>query len=205
MTDDDPDRTIEDPNESAQDTRIRQLIQRRRDVIDAKVTATQLQVTGGAGVDQANQLFLNELQALIIDLWPLLRSEFRGAYLGSRYVDNSEDVELKHVGTFAVDPPDSLPTDRNDDRLAPGASPAAPKRIDVDGLAWFVEVDVPIPLQWDVRTMTRSNDATPGIVEVAPPTWVLIRGLNLCSEFMAEIGIDLDVMAEEYTGEGEGL
>jgi hypothetical protein len=202
---DDPERTIDDPNESAQDARIRDLIQRRREVIDAARTAERLAVTGEASPEDARQLFLAELRALIMDLWPTLRREFDGAYLGEEYIEDGSEHEPKDIGTFAVDPPASLPSDPGDEDLTPGASPAQPYPIDVDGLAWFIKVEPPIEVSWSVRTMNGGPGFQRETVQTVPPTWVLNEGLNLCSEFMAEIGIDLEVMAEEYSGEGEGL
>jgi hypothetical protein len=200
-TDDDTRRTVDDPEESAQDARIRGLIQRRREAIDAARTAERLTVAGEAKAEDARQLFLAELRALIMDLWPTLRREFDGAYLGGEYV--GDDVDPKAIGTFTVDPPESLPTERNDDRLTPGASPAMPKQIKVDGLAWFVQIEVPIEVRWRVRTMTGGPGWQTEVVQTAPPTWVLNAGLNHCSEFMAEIGIDLEMKAEDYEGGGD--
>lgn len=193
-----PDQAVDDPDKISQTTRIRELLERRRNAIDAAEEAGIAAVSGELSPEQARMFYLQRLRSLIIDLWTKF-GDGQQADEGNKEGDDDKSTAKNYlddykIGEMQVPVPESLPTSVRDRRLAPGASPPEPKVVEVNGLGWFVRNDFPLEVGWQVRAMTGGGHSVQSeTVAVVPPMSLLNDALIACTEFMDEMGIDVEI------------
>jgi len=169
---------IDDPEELSQKQRIRELLDRRRDVLDARTRASDEEVLGSVGHVNALTHYQNHLESLIMDLWTkLIESDDGEQYLYER-----------HVGSVTVPPPRELQPGQHDN-FAPGETAPEPKTVDIHGLEWFINNDPVVSASFEARMWN-----PPGKVQrpnsTVIPRSLLDKATTLCFEFMNEAGVD---------------
>lgn len=186
----DRDFAIDDPEELSQKKRINELLHRRKSVIDARDAAIEAQLMGQTPRADALQYYRSRIESLIIDLWTKFKND---------EIDvGKEFLEQREIDTIRVDPPASFPRSPDDEDLAPGATPPAPKQVRIRGLKWFLENEGAIQVPFTVRM---DGDNGPGqrteVQEVSVPLTTLDKALLTCTEFLDEAGIDADLTTKE--------
>lgn len=177
---------IDDPEELSQKTRVRELLERRKDVLEARNTSKDEELLGGVSHLDALGHYQTHLETLILDLW----TKFYGTKEGKQYLKNED------IATVQVPPPSEVPTG---DDLAPGADAPEPKTVTITGLEWFVENEPVIRKSFTARAWNPPREQTFTNTVVLDRS-VLDKAVAKCFEFMNEVGIDAD-----FDDEGEPI
>lgn len=190
-----PAEQIDDPEEYSQTQRIRELLQRRAHALDVGEEAARAIISGDLEREKGQLVFLHAIRSLILDLYTKLD--------GVEDDDGNSYLREQPIGEITVDVPPGLPQSGRDRRLAPGGSTPEPETVEVEGLQWFVAQNFPLRVTFSVRTL----DGKPGVdrqsVDVYPPMELLYSALVACEEAMDQLGIDVEIKAEDYTGQGD--
>jgi len=193
---------IDDPEELSQKTRIRELLQRRKDVLDARSRSKDEELLGGVDHMDAIGHYQNHVETLILDLWTKFTSvktsddtktepETDGGQSIGEYYLYAVPIE-----TVQVPPPPEMPCGTD---LAPSADTPEAKPETIKGLKWFVENDPFVTKSFTVRSFNPPGERT--FTNTVPiPRSVLDKAVANCFEFMDEVGIDAD-----FDDEGEPI
>lgn len=183
---------IDDPEDLSQRKRVKELLDRRQDVINARDAAFEAMLFGELPRDAAAQYYRSRIESLILDLW----TKFNHAEVEA----GNEYLNEKVIDTLTIVPPPELPTDRADERLAPGAEPASAETVTIRGLKWFLEHDEAIEVTFQTRTMIGGPGVDRQTKQVTVPMRTLDQALINCVEFIDKAGIDADISeAEQQT------
>jgi len=171
---------IDDPEELSQKTRIREILNRRTNVIDARDRAFDAMALGDASRQQALGFYRSRIESLILDLWTKFENEDLD--------DGREYLESVEIDTVAVPPPEEL----SDDRLADGVNAPGPKEATIDGLQWFITNDTTIRVPFTAQSWDPPGEKTV-VAEHPVPRRTLDGALVKCMEFIDVTGIDIDI------------
>lgn len=176
---------VDDPDELSQRTRIKEVLKRRTDVINARDQAFDAMTLGQASEDQALNFYRRRIESLIIDLWTQFKNEDIEA--GKKYLFQEK------VDTVEVPPPKELQDAAN---MAPGVSVPDAKKKTIHGLYWFVNNGPVIREEFTAQTWDPPGQST-FISERAIPARTLDKALMKCMEFIDATGIDIDVRQDK--------
>lgn len=176
----DPDFQIDDPEELSQKTRIKELLSRRTNVIDARDQAFDAMTLGQASEEQALNFYRSRVESLILDLWTKFENEDLDK--GAKYL-TSEPID-----TVYVPPPPEL----SSENLAPGVTPPEPKPRKIAGLKWFIENEGFVTAEFTAQSWDPPGERTV-VNRRTLPRRTIDRGLVKCMEFIDEAGIDVAV------------
>lgn len=178
----DPALTIDDPEKLSQNKRIKEILNRRSGVIDARNEAIDAYLTGELTKQQAITVYHSRIVSLILDLY----SKFRNAD------DDAGEDYLYHdeIATVTIHPPRSLMPDSEHD-LAAGASTPDSKTRTIEGLTWFVENDPVVTATFSVYRWNppgEQSDINQSVLDFD----TLDQAFMACMDFIDEAGIDAD-------------
>jgi len=178
---------IDDPEELSQRKRIKEILNRRKDVIDARIDAKNMWVSGELDQIEAVRLYQNAIQGMILDLRPKIKS--------SDDVDGETLLEDKAIATVTVFPPmNEIPENQRD--FAAGADQPDPKTVTIRGLEWFVHHDPVIRRKFELTTWNppqKTKVTGQSIIGFD----VLDKALEECIQFVDDSGIDADMEEQE--------
>lgn len=178
---------IDDPEELSQRKRIKEILNRRKDVIDARIDAKNMWVSGELDQIEAVRLYQNAIQGMILDLRPKIKS--------SDDVDGETLLEDKAIATVTVHPPvNKIPDNQRD--FAAGADQPEAKTVTIQGLEWFVHHDPVIQRGFEITTWNPPQK-TEVIGQSIIGFDVLDKALEECIQFVDDSGIDADMEEEE--------
>lgn len=177
---------IDDPEELSQKTRISELLQRRKEVLEARNASKDEELLGDVSHIDAISHYQTHIETLILDLW----TKFYDTAEGEKYLDKIQIADVQ------VPPPREIPTGND---LAPGASVPDPETVTIRGLRWFVENEPIVQASFSVRGWNPPTEQTYTNATVLDRS-VLDRAVSRCFEFMNEVGIDAD-----FDDEGEPI
>jgi len=187
---------IDDHEELSQKSRIRELLQRRKEVLDARNRSKDEELLGSVGHMNAIAHYQTHLETLILDLWTKFGHEpdddaetDGGLSKGQQYLKET------HITTVTVPPPPEAPTGND---LAPGAGAPEPKQEKIEGLQWFVKNDPVVTKSFTVRSFNPPGERT-YTNSIPLPRSALDEAVALCFEFMNEMGVDADLNQTEQT------
>jgi len=189
----DPDIRIDDPEELSQTQRIREILNRRQGVLEARDRAYDETIAGEVGDEQAIAHYQSRLESLILDLW----TKFETLELEDDDEGRTGEYYLKevHIDTIEVPPPAELMPDSDDDILD-GAEPPTPKTVSIDGLQWFIENDPYVRASFSVESWN-----PPGTRTATNARHIPIKTLDKAdvkiNEFIDKAGIDADFEEKE--------
>jgi len=180
---------IDDPEELSQKKRVRDLLNRRNEVLDARNRAMDERLLGNAGHEQALGHYQSRIESLIIDLY----TKFK--HLDDEDIDGEKYYKNMHIDTITIPPPADLVPAKDAD-MAPGATRPDPKTVSIDGLEWFIENDPVVRANFEVQKVN-----PPGVFrdvnEVYLDFSTLDKALLVCMEFMDKLGIDAKLTQQE--------
>jgi len=184
---------VDDANELSNKSRIRDLLNRRKEVLNARNDArAEMRVNNQDGM-MALEIYHTYLTGLIIDLWTKLVETRAGMQL----------LQEETIHTFSVSPPEQ---EIRKLQSAMGVEAPAPKVVTINGLNWFLRQNsVMITETFDIQTWSPPGTTT---VEAQQPIpWAALdRAYIACEEYMNEIGVDAELNLDNYTGEdGPGV
>jgi len=184
---------VDDANELSNKSRIRDLLDRRKELLDARNEArAEMQVNGGDRL-AALEIYHTYLTGLIIDLWTKLVETKAGSQL----------LQEKVIHTFSIHPPQE---DLAEIKAAPGVEEPEAKEVTIRGLQWFLQQNsVVVTESFDLRTWNPPGTST--IQARQPIPWAALNRAHIaCLEYMNEIGVDADLNLDNYTAdEGPGV
>lgn len=180
---------ITDSKELTQARRIRALLERRARVIDSLEAISMARTKKGQVESETRLVFVSHLRSLIIDLYPLLLQSNKISLN-----DESDDV----LGTFTVDPPESVPTSATDPMLKAGEDSPTEQTFAVDDIAWFTERTFPMGVTWDVPYSGKrgNQEVTKNVV---PPIPLCLQAMKQTMQYMAELKIDIEAHEDKGT------
>jgi len=171
---------IDDPEELSQKTRIREILNRRTNVIDARDRAFDAMALGDASRQQAVGFYRSRIESLILDLWTKFENDDLDE--GEKYLKSAT------IDTVTVPPPEPLQPGQRDN-FAPGETAPDPKRVDIQGLEWFINNDPIVSATFTARMWNPPKQVTMSNSAVIPRS-LLDKATTLCFEFMNEAGVD---------------
>jgi len=183
---------VDDANELSNKSRIRDLLDRRKEVLNARNEArVEMKMNG----DQiaALEIYHTYLTGLIVDLWTKLVETRAGMQL----------LQDEKIHSFEIKPPQSQM-----DNIRPAAGVEEPdsELIIINGLNWFLQQNsVVVSETFKIRSWD-----PPGTTEIEakqPIPWAALdRAFIGCQEYMNEIGVDADLHLDNYTADdGPGV
>jgi hypothetical protein len=179
---------IDDPQDTAQNERIKAILRRREEVLEARDRAKDQFYMGNTAQERAVMHYQSRLETLIVDLHNKFRNE-----LVQGETDFWEEVE---IATVEVPPPPAL---TDDDNLAPGEEAPTAKRVTIRGLSWFITHDPVLVREFAVRGWNPPRELSEPS-EVVLGFEVIDEAVMQCFEFMNTLGIDADIEPEPYMG-----
>jgi len=182
-----PDVSIDDPEELSQTKRINELLNRRKAVIDSRDEAFDVQLLGEASREEALAYYRSRIESLIVDLWTLFQNDDFDA--AEQY------LKTEHIDTVHVSPPEKIGSDGGLS-LAPWESQPDPKPVHIRGLEWFITNGPTISRDFTVELWDPPGSQTV-TNEIAVPAETLDQALTKCIEFMDKMGVDADLTEEE--------
>lgn len=177
---------ITDSKELTQARRIRALLERRARVIDSLEAVSLAETKSTTEATESRLAFVSHLRSLILDLYPLL--------IQSGKLESSDEP----IGTFTIDPPESVPTDAKSPELRAGSRPAVPVDKAVDGLEWFTVHTFPMRVTWAVHYAGKRGEKQVS-KEVVPPIRLCLVAAKRAMTYMAELNIDIEAHEEQGT------
>ena len=183
-----PDPTLRDPEEYSQTKRIQEILNRRRETLDIRNQARREWAFGEINEAAALDVYRHEVETLIIDLWSKLRVD-ADSEIAETATEYLHEVD---VGTLRIDPPESMPTAPNDERLAPGADPVSPRAVTMQGLNFLFDYPDGVQVQFQARVRTPRPQTITEVVD-RQLRWQEIDAFLLRAvEFIDKIGVDAD-------------
>lgn len=197
---------IDDPEELSQTTRIREILSRRADVLEARNRAVDEAALGGATPQQAVMHYQSRLESLILDLWTKFEDSDitaeppEGGSWGPDGVDVSYGTNLlvyEPIDTVEIPPPPELVPDSSG-RLPPGRDPPEPKTVTIAGLRWFIENDPVVSAEFEA-VLLRPPGRRTATNERFIPIRTLDKGLTVAMKFINALGVDADLQEQTQT------
>lgn len=191
MSADEQNLRIDDPEELSQRKRIKEILNRRKDVIDQRIEAKNMWVAGELERIEAVRLYQNAIQGMILDLRPkMMRSDGDADGNDGEYL-----LEEKVIDRVVVHPPvGEVPENERD--FAAGEDQPEPKTVPIRGLEWFVYNEPVV-----TRSFTISTWNPPAQKDVVGRSIigfdVLDKALKECIKFIDASGIDADMEEQE--------
>lgn len=181
---------VKDGNELSNKSRIRDLLQRRKEVLDARNDArAEMQVNGGNPVS-ALEIYYTYLTGFIMDLWTKLVETEAGVKL----------LKTQPIHQFTIHPPQEKVEKI---QAANGVEPPEPKIVTIKGLNWLLQRNSVI-VTADFEVQLWNPPGTKTIHARQPIPWTALdRAFIGCQEYMNEIGVDADLHLENYDGGDE--
>ncbi len=183
---------VDDPEDLSQKKRVRDLLNRRNDVIEARNMALDEQLLGEANQQQALAHYQSRIESLIIDLYTKFagyNDEDSDENLGEEYL---QEVQ---IDTIEIPPPPEMQQKTQTD-LAPGESLPESKTVEIRGLEWFIENEPVVTKHFTVKSWNPPQEMTVPNSRLIPFR-TLDKALLKCTEFMDEIGIDAQLDEKE--------
>jgi len=176
---------IDDPEELSQTKRIREILDRRRGVLEARDRAMDEATLGEVQKRRALQHYQSRIESLILDLW----TKFEQVDVEGDTEETGIDyLERKEIDTIVVQPPNSL-LPHEGDGLAPGVNYPDAKHETITGLRWFIDHDPVITKSFTVTSWDPPGEQT-GMNSTYVPIRTLDKALLACMEFIDKAGID---------------
>jgi hypothetical protein len=182
---------IDDPQDTAQNERIKAILRRREEVLEARDRAKDQFYLGDIPRERAVMHYQSRLQTLLVDL----RNKFSHELLKA----DKDYWESAEIATVEVPPPPAL---TDDDNLAPGEEPPAAKQVPIHGLSWFINHQPVIRREFTVSGWNPPRELSEPS-EVVLGFEVIDEAVMTCFDFMNTLGIDADVTADTYTADGD--
>ena len=177
---------IDDPEQISQTQRIREILNRRSELLDLRDAANREVRFGGLNEADALLYYRTGLEGLLYELWNVFRN-LEGD-------EGEEYLNEKEIATFTIPPPDSL--QEKVQELGPGARFPDPKAITINGLRWFIESPKVLEPSFTVRSLSPPRTITETNEYIL--RWQeLDEGLKHALEFIDVAGIDADLTEEE--------
>jgi len=183
---------VEDPDNKSQQERIKNLLRRREEVLEARDRAKDEYQMGDSSKIQAVSHYQSRLETLILDLWTKFNHDLIDG--GNEY------LHKRHISKVEVPPPPEAQLGADD--MAAGAEGPDKKKENIEGLLWFKDNEPVIEKSFTVTLWNPPGQHTFTNQRVLGFD-ILDEAVAVCFEFMDEAGIDLDITAEEYTAEGD--
>lgn len=183
--------SIDDPDELSQKKRVKEILNRRSGVIDARNAAKEAWISGEISKQEAITIYQTEIESLILDLWT--------KFTKTDDNDGEKYLESEEIDSVVVSPPaDELPSDTTD--FASGEDYPDAKEEVIEGLRWFIEHDPVIRKPFRVSTWNPPTEKT--VVGAAILDFeTLDKAVQTCMKFIDESGIDADL--EDDTEDAE--
>jgi hypothetical protein len=182
---------IEDPQDTAQNERIKAILRRREEVLEARDRAKDQYYIKEVPLVRAVTHYQSRLETLIVDL----RNKFRHELVQGD-VDWWNGVP---IDTVEIPPPPEL---IDDDALAPGEEPPTAKKEHIHGLSWFIDNNPVLARDFTVYGWNPPGKMTE-TSEVVLGFEVIDEAVMTCFDFMDTLGIDAKLTPETYTADGE--
>lgn len=182
-TDEQPERIIDDPESYSQQKRVRDLLDRRNDVLEARNRALDEETLGGATSEEALRHYQSRIESLVMDLY----TKFGGLAeeSGTKYLEDEP------IDTVIIPPPEELLPDVGGD-MASGAEPPEPQTETIYGLEWFIDNEPIVAKEFSVYSWNPPGKQT-AINQRHIPFRTLDKAFMSCMQFMDEMGIDADL------------
>lgn len=179
-----------DPNEITQARRIRALLERREQVINALEETSPANIGEEKDISDSRLMLASKLRSLILDLYPLLLAE--------EYIDpvdaDREDTDETLLGSFVVEPPEEI--DNIENQVSPGSDRPTERLVEVPSIEWFIRRDFPITIEWEVEYNDTSKGTKEHTKEVLPPLKVCIAGTKKTMEYMNKMNIEVEISSD---------
>lgn len=188
MTEDPDEFEIDDPEELSQKKRVRDILNRRNEVIEARNRATDEQLLGEASRAEAVNHYQSRLESLILDLFTKFEA-FSNAEIDGEHLLYEEQID-----TVYVYPPDELDVDEAS--IAPNEEPPEPEPVPIQGLNWFIENDPVVKARFTVESWDPPKTQT-GVGTRLIPFKTLDKAFIKCVRIIDEMGIDANVQQKE--------
>jgi hypothetical protein len=170
---------IDDPEDISQKQRIKEILERRANTLEARNMAKMEVLLGDLDEERALLYYRSHLESLIYELWNVFENMQSDA--AEKYLHEKPKVELR------VDPPKEL-LEKVDD-TDEGVGMPQPQYVRGSGLGWFVEAPERITREFSVQSFD-----PPGKVTETGETLIgwreLDAGLRAAFEFINEADID---------------
>lgn len=184
--DEQQDHRIDDPEDLSQNTRIKEILDRRYQTLEARDRLKEAVDMGQVSKEQALQNYRSRLESLVLELWNVFQN--LESDKGKEYLTE------KPIATFEIPPPESLLSQAEE--LPPGAEYPDGKQHTIHGLRWFLDKPTTITETFELRSMSPPKTLTE-TNEYLLQWGELDSGLQYALEFIDAAGIDADVSEEE--------
>jgi hypothetical protein len=180
------DQRIDDPEELSQKQRIREILDRRKQTLEARDEAKMSTLMGDVSEEDALLYYRSHLEGLIYELWNVFRN-----------LDNDDGKKYladKELGTVVIHPPDELMNAVG--TWDSGVTPPQPKQHTIQGLRWYIDRGDTVEATFTIQSFDPPQERSETVERVL--YWnELDTGLRACLEFMHIAGIDADLAEEE--------
>jgi len=180
---------IDDPEELSQKKRVRDILNRRNEVIDARNRAMDERLLGEASHEESLAHYQSRIESLIIDLFTKFEAYESDEVDGDYYLYDTE------IDTITINPPpEVMPSSTSD--LASGAEPPEPKTVTIKGLNWFIENEPIVTESFSVQQWNPPQVHTASNRRLIPFK-TLDKAFIKCIKFIGDIGIDAKIEEQE--------
>jgi len=118
---------VRDVEQISERHRLKELLNRRREVLDTRDRVVEALEYGQIGYQRAVSIYAEKLTGMVLDMYPMFHWAERGDFF-------FQDVVLD---TVTVPPPSDIRTS-----VAETAGRPEPKTVEIRGLSWFLDNDV---------------------------------------------------------------
>lgn len=177
---------IDDPEDLSQNTRIREILDRRYQTLEARDRLREMADMGELSEERVLKHYRSRLESLILELWNVFEN------LESD--EGREFLESKPIAVVHIPPPQSLL--ETAEELPPGVSQPTAVRKRIDGLKWFLDNPTTLTEKFQVQSLTPPKTITE-TNEYLLQWHELDAALEATLEFIDTAGIDADVTEEE--------
>lgn len=177
---------IDDPEDLSQNTRIREILDRRYETLEARDRLREMVDMGQVSEQQALRNYRSRLESLVLELWNVF--ENLESDTGEEYLTE------KTIATVEIPPPDSLLEQASE--LPPGVSKPSPQVHTINGLRWFLDNPAAITKTFEIQSLSPPKKLTE-TNEYLLQWGELDLGLQATLEFIDAAGVDADVTEEE--------
>lgn len=177
---------IDDPEQISQNTRIHEILDRRRETLQARDRLREAVDLGTVDERAALLHYRSRLESLIMELWNVFQN------LDSD--DGETYLTTAQIATFQIEPPEELREIARD--LPDGAEYPDAVEHTIEGLRWYLDAPRYLTETFELRSLS-----PPQQIE-REQTYVLQwpeldEGLRYALEFIDVAGIDADVTEQE--------
>lgn len=182
---------VQDTEEISQRRRLKELLTRRREVLDTRDRVMEALEYRKIGYERAVRMYAEKLTTMIIDIYPMFQwaTDSEGEAVGRRYL---YDIELDRV---TIHPPEELRAS-----VAVDADPVEPKTVVIEGLDWFSANGIHVAATFD-GFRGDSAEKRRVTTERVIPFRAVDQGVRAVEVFLHEV--DVDVQWDEGAEEAE--